>query len=741
MPFQFNIGLAKCKISEDPRGKPYIIFKFNLDQYKELSTRLDQTIALTQQTKELSAALEQTNKLHEALAEAAKLDRVLILSYNKETPDSFNFKGTRRAINAINACLPLIPENATEVRNHLETLKATCEQQIQKKNQNKRVVPRKSKLISKLKPVQMKEELLKSKNEVSLMTKINNKQKKSYFFKKNKRQRSISDIEVFNGFCYRLLLGDCHPKVKNVHGESGERLGLISENLSEFESFHGRFKRFEEEKKTYRPPTEKELINSEFIKVLAASFLRRENDLHGGNCGFARVNGQIRGVKIDDDQANWEITCTDAGLTPNTNYPILPETPARTFPTTRRDIQNFPALTDAKPFNWIANTKHLNAGQRDDDNLVQFNRVAHKKKVIQDKYYIFLKYILIPDEVYEKIAEVTVSSKNKRELLLDTERRYKEAFKNELLRTPEFQEYIARNPKVIKQLVKEFKDYNKDFTKEKDRDLRIDTTQIKNNYNQIRAAISPSYFKKGLLIGALVGLAIIGLGAIIYFSGGTALPFFAAIGTWGTSIGAVTSATGLTATGIGVSALYAGFVGICAALGGLRGKFKRHKPNNVLIAEKTTSPTKRVYPPREKKQKFSPEEKVNSLDASRTPQRGSAFFETQPKQESVEKVFAFLQKNIAFFQAAVFQSAVFNAWAENNNTSIEWIEKSKNDIRPIISEIGINNIAGAKGLLQSNKILCAILEKNIGTAIINQWYDEHPHIQKPAAGLKTMVLP
>ncbi|HSW68590.1 MAG TPA: hypothetical protein VLI69_00330 [Gammaproteobacteria bacterium] len=366
------------------------------------------------------------------------------------------------------------------------------------KAKSKKLPPVKSNLFSDYKEDKSEKKTSQSSN----LTYPVEKKGKKYIYKEVASGRSVGEVEVFNGFCYRLLLGDRHPKVKAVHGEGGERKGLLSKKLEGFESIYDRFNAFKKTKDAaYKPtindlidagviPTEQELLESEMAKVWVASFTERENDAHAGNYGFAIVNGKKVAVKIDDDQSEVGLTSQFFEVNPRKKLPLIgyKVAPVDTFPVTERDVINFPYLQDAKPKNWPTN---LSMGtELAQNDLIQAHRVFKQQKFIDDKYYMFLKRILIPNEMYENLAEVTMRSPKKRKLFAESKIARTEELKKVLLSMPEFHSYIARHPEAIQQIKSEFVEYNASF-KDKDIKLRVNIEQIMSHYKAVVDTVIP----------------------------------------------------------------------------------------------------------------------------------------------------------------------------------------------------------------------------------------------------------
>lgn len=329
-------------------------------------------------------------------------------------------------------------------------------------DQKYRMRPSKSKLINNY---QMTSVTFFATHKTHLVFKKSNPNKK-YIFKENRR--SLSDFEAYNSYCFRLLLGQRHPKIKSVYNSKGERLGTLSEQISPLESceHHHTTTTYKDKRMIKNVPDINEYVHSEMIKVWVAAYVEEENDLHDGNYGFG-PRGYI--VKWDDDQATLPLII---------KY-YTGEKYLDCFPVTQRDIKNFPFLTDAKPTNWPTKEDYF---QQYPHFLPELMKI---EKVIHDMYYMFLRRILIPTENYQVGANACFRSVKLRIKAAQHKQRKTEVLKKELLENPEFQNYVFYNPHVIDTLLKEFTEFNQEIIKPKDVDLRVDLQKIKDNYDQL----------------------------------------------------------------------------------------------------------------------------------------------------------------------------------------------------------------------------------------------------------------
>src|SRR5205085_3533671 len=120
--------------------------------------------------------------------------------------------------------------------------------------------------------------------------------------------RSISEIEAFNGFCYQILLGDRHPDVASAYDEHGDRIGVTSRLIPDFQSIHNYVK-------NHNVINTDTLLNKKIIDIWVAAYVEEETDLHFNNYGF---NQKGEFVKIDNDRSTWALTSKYIKIHPKT---------------------------------------------------------------------------------------------------------------------------------------------------------------------------------------------------------------------------------------------------------------------------------------------------------------------------------------------------------------------------------------------------------------------------------------
>lgn len=382
-----------------------------------------------------------------------------LLNYGKLTLSTDNqivltINGQRKALSAINFLITqdVIKSSANQ---------GLYQQLIQERqNLTEHITPRKPPIKSKPSSAFTMSGKIKTKtksrHEVSKITRQVKGGEREYIFKEDLKKRAVTEIEAFNSFCYRLLLGDRTPKMRTLHDEINERAGLVITPIPGYESFREYFSKYK------KNPVDL-LLTSRVALVLAAGYCEEENDLHSGNFG---LDNQLRAVKIDNDQATFSVT---------SKY-INTEGKGK-FPVTETDITNFPILQDAQPFN--------GPDRHGEEKIFHLRKLRQSEEFNSDTFYIFLKRILIEDSVYQAAAHATISSPKLQKELIENKTNKTKELSSVLLKMTAFQKYVISHPQEIKQIITELKLYNNDFKNDKYSFLRVNLEAIKNNYDKI----------------------------------------------------------------------------------------------------------------------------------------------------------------------------------------------------------------------------------------------------------------
>ncbi|PWY56932.1 hypothetical protein DGG96_04220 [Legionella qingyii] len=295
--------------------------------------------------------------------------------------------------------------------------------------------------------------------------------------KKDESGRRITEIEAFNGMCYRLLLNDRTPSVRSVHDSNGNRVGVISRAIDDFQSLHDYYSIQREKTGRYGSPRQSDLVKSGIGRILAAAYTEEENDLHGGNIGYDPVK-QIS-YKIDHDQATWPITSKYQGINPNKplfhdNHRAYGIKPKDAFPITQKDITNFPHLSDAKPRNFP---------DQADGGVLALGGIEDNPDFIKDVFSIFLKRALFDEQIYRAIAKETIENPKLQEELIAHKTRRSELLKTELIKNRKFLNFLLQNPNLKEQIIGEFKKYNADHGESSP--LRLDLEDLGNKFDSL----------------------------------------------------------------------------------------------------------------------------------------------------------------------------------------------------------------------------------------------------------------
>jgi len=298
---------------------------------------------------------------------------------------------------------------------------------------------------------------------------------------------AISEIESFNSELFRLLLGTKRVgKVRSTYDSQGIRTGSVSREMEGYCSIKDYVTTnklayklaVSPDKLKVQNELKNMLINGGFGKVEVANHVFADDDAHWGNVG---INKQGEIGRIDFDRALWPITSSYAGIDPNKDRDVRNESvsPKHAFPVSIIDIVKLPNTSDTKPDN--AMKYHVERDLYLDNSFL--SSIQMDGKFIHDKWYAYLKYILINDEMYKSRLDYCISSEKRKNEILPYLVERRDAFKEKLLSIPEFRNYIIYNPDVIKNIIHEFNDLNETYkNKPLKKSLLIDITSITEDY-------------------------------------------------------------------------------------------------------------------------------------------------------------------------------------------------------------------------------------------------------------------
>lgn len=323
--------------------------------------------------------------------------------------------------------------------------------------------PRKEKLISNYNIIAEEKKPLRTSSDpcpnhkISRCFNIQNPTK-IYIFKHFDCGRKITELEAFNGYCYRLLLNHRTPKVRSVRNEKGKRIGVFSSIIPNFKSLHDHYLL---DKRIISP---KALIAAGIGRILAAAFLENENDLHGGNVSYDMVSKVC--YKIDHDQANYLRTEKYLHEKRKHHDPMCISV---------ENIENFPFLNGCDARNFLSAEDATSKALWEEDENGQL--IKDNKDLIKDAYTVFLKRVLLKLAVYADIIEATVASFDTQVKLIEAKERQSILLEDALLKSKKFVNFMLENPGLKQEIIAEFDEYNKDY-KKADEPLRIDLKAI-----------------------------------------------------------------------------------------------------------------------------------------------------------------------------------------------------------------------------------------------------------------------
>ncbi|HSW68589.1 MAG TPA: hypothetical protein VLI69_00325 [Gammaproteobacteria bacterium] len=382
---------------------------------------------------------------------------------------------------------------------------------------------------------------------------------------------------------------------------------------------------------------------------------------------------------------------------------------------------------------------HIPAPKIADADLIQVERVYKHQKFIDDKYYILLKRALIPDQVYITLANDTIRSSKKRELLIKAKIKKTKELRKVLLKNPEFHDYLKRNPEAIDQIESDFLKYNKDIYNYKDKysHLQIQTNRIRENYNAFNRELTPGFFDKhpvvkNMLIGAVIGLAVVGIGALIYLTAGLAIP----------GIGSLAAGAGVTNASFAVALEVTSFVAGCALLLAA-GKSAYAWMDKKIRSSKNAQikvPPVVVPAPAEKVVnshvgiKNTLTSAVNRSSLMSVAEKSDYESEAVDNHQAhVNKIVSFLQKNKAFFITVCEDPAVLDGLRKEYKdpaskdllSILKTDPKNKSDLIAGILALKYGTDAPLKNAFNKFPRLCSALDGCMKARVVEGWNKVH----------------
>lgn len=316
---------------------------------------------------------------------------------------------------------------------------------------------------------------------LNVVTPVTKKSKKDqtdklYFLKK--RMGALSEIESFNSELFILLLGsDRVARSRSTYDESGMRQGNISREIkyTPFEDYFNAY--LEKNPNATMDQINQMVISLDYAAVEVANYVFKENDAHWRNVGVK--DGKI--VRIDFDQALWWVAFKyfghDANLQSQVDDVLL---------ITQRDMANLPVLQDR-----VAR-HNLQSEYRVRNIESELEYIRDDITFQNSKWYHFLKYILIGDDIYNARLDACISSVNLKKEIFKGLIADRERCKSEIIYEPLFYEYLKNNPNAINQIISEFDKLKKLDVGIKG-SLNIDPAVIQNNYDKLSRMIDVWY--------------------------------------------------------------------------------------------------------------------------------------------------------------------------------------------------------------------------------------------------------
>jgi hypothetical protein len=276
-------------------------------------------------------------------------------------------------------------------------------------------------------------------------------------------------------------------KENKANEEKSENRRKISDNLLSQSNLSLRFQElYDRKKKRLEKIAEEQKITEQDIKryrtvknlavTLTTSYIYMEDDLH-------RNNISKDGLRIDFDMSLWPIFYMfKAALLKSyrkpgeANQPGDLINPLNKFNVTARDIEQFPLLTDARPYYWVTrstdeksyasstNTRDIFKSVKETlfpsaaenaypDHTHPIYQSLHTNPVfIHHKFKTLLKYILTTEDVYRTIAKQhmdefckNVDAKPMIDVLVKQQMDRIEKFETELLKIPAFLTFFQQH--------------------------------------------------------------------------------------------------------------------------------------------------------------------------------------------------------------------------------------------------------------------------------------------------------
>lgn len=262
----------------------------------------------------------------------------------------------------------------------------------------------------------------------------------------------LAQIEAAGSSSMRISRGNNAARVRPVVDTEGNVVGVASYEIATFE------------------PLSKEslsagvMVRMGIIDELVARYTRMEDDLHGDQMGIAKDLG-IVGIDFDE---LWYSDITVEIKGPRAiNNGILAPLPQDLFPVTDKDIDSFPYIKDAQPCHWPTKNPNNLAFWKRFPNRKEFIKLATDSMAIQQKYYAFLKDLLIDPKDHIKIMAPSFSKDEEGRAMIEkmklcVEKRWDHQIMDGMIQNRGFRRFIVRNKTAILKILDHFKKYNRE---------------------------------------------------------------------------------------------------------------------------------------------------------------------------------------------------------------------------------------------------------------------------------------
>lgn len=226
------------------------------------------------------------------------------------------------------------------------------------------------------------------------------------------------------------------------------------------------------------------MVRMGIIDELVARYVRMEDDLHGDQIGIAKDLGI---VGLDYDELWYSDITVEIKGARAINNGILAPLPKDLFPVTDKDIDAFPNIRDAQPCHWPTKIPNNLAIWKRFPNRAEFVKLAEDSMAIRQKYYAFLREILIDPEDHLQVMIPNFSRDEEgmamiRKMQSCIEKRWNQQLLEGLIKNQGFRRFVIRNKTSILEILDHFKAYNCEFA---ENDATIDLVKVEKRFQYI----------------------------------------------------------------------------------------------------------------------------------------------------------------------------------------------------------------------------------------------------------------